>query len=181
VRSNWAVIAFTNHAAGRAARQAALDDEFRKRQARLRERAAATEQAAALDNERKGEKMREMIRPQLLALEDLDPAVDRAWQEMNRQNLMDGWIRNPRDQDRCKRLLRDHFLPLNELFKFYCAGTQSIADAHQLEFVEFCAFARDIGMRRPTSARAAASAPSRSPRPTSACSPRRRRCSTSSR
>lgn len=146
VRSNWAIIAFTNHAAHVGLRQQALEEEFVKRQTRMRERAAATERAAAKDNEYKGSCMREMIRPQLLALEDLDPAVERAWAEMNRQNLMDSWIRNPRDQDKCKRLLRDNFLPLNELFKFYSACTQSAADAQQLEFVEFCAFARDIGI-----------------------------------
>lgn len=149
LRSNWAVVAFSTAPASEPARRAALEDEYRKREARLAKMKRETKEKQELDNYEKGSAMRKMIVPQLLQMENLDPAVDGAWAEMNRQGLMDQFIRNPRDQDKVRRILRDHFLELSELFKFYSAGTQNLADAHQLEFSEFCAFARDVGVFGP--------------------------------
>ncbi|KAH8076598.1 hypothetical protein JL721_611 [Aureococcus anophagefferens] len=149
LRSNWAVVAFSTAPASEPARRAALEDEYRKREARLAKMKRETKEKQELDNYEKGSAMRKMIGPQLLQMENLDPAVDGAWAEMNRQGLMDQFIRNPRDQDKVRRILRDHFLELSELFKFYSAGTQNLADAHQLEFSEFCTFARDVGVFGP--------------------------------
>jgi hypothetical protein len=149
LRSNWAIVAFSTAPASEPARRAALEDEYRKREARLAKMKRETKEKQELDNYEKGSAMRKMIGPQLLQMENLDPAVDGAWAEMNRQGLMDQFIRNPRDQDKVRRILRDHFLELSELFKFYSAGTQNLADAHQLEFSEFCTFARDVGVFGP--------------------------------
>ena len=149
LRSNWAIVAFSTAPASEPARRAALEDEYRKRGARLAKMKRETKEKQELDNYEKGSAMRKMIGPQLLQMENLDPAVDGAWAEMNRQGLMDQFIRNPRDQDKVRRILRDHFLELSELFKFYSAGTQNLADAHQLEFSEFCTFARDVGVFGP--------------------------------
>ena len=146
LRSNWAIVAFSTAPASEPARRAALEDEYRKREARLAKMKRETKEKQELDNYEKGSAMRKMIGPQLLQTENLDPAVDGAWAEMNRQGLMDQFVRNPRDQDKVRRILRDHFLELSELFKFYSAGTQNLADAHQLEFSEFCTFARDVGV-----------------------------------
>ncbi|KAH8052848.1 hypothetical protein JL722_9983 [Aureococcus anophagefferens] len=100
LRSNWAVVAFSTAPASEPARRAALEDEYRKREARLAKMKRETKEKQELDNYEKGSAMRKMIVPQLLQMENLDPAVDGAWAEMNRQGLMDQFIRNPRDQDK---------------------------------------------------------------------------------
>ncbi|KAH8060406.1 hypothetical protein JL720_13570 [Aureococcus anophagefferens] len=61
-----------------------------------------TKEKQELDNYEKGSAMRKMIGPQLLQMENLDPAVDGAWAEMNRQGLMDQFIRNPRTRTRSR-------------------------------------------------------------------------------
>lgn len=145
-RSNWAVVAFSVSEATRHLRQAALDEEYRRREARLAKATREIKEKADLDNRQKGSAMRKMIASQLLQVETLEPAVEAAWTEMNKVGLMDTWVRNARDQDRVKRQLRDHYLALNELFKFYSAGSSGGTDAHQMEFPEFCAYARDVGV-----------------------------------
>jgi len=107
LRSNWAIVAFSTAPASEPARRAALEDEYRKREARLAKMKRETKEKQELDNYEKGSAMRKMIGPQLLQMENLDPAVDGAWAEMNRQGLMDQFVRNPRDQARCDLMRTD--------------------------------------------------------------------------
>lgn len=120
VRTNWQIVAFSR---GREdERRAALAEEYRRREEKLARLKAARLAARTADDAGKGAKMRTVLSSQLLQLDKMDLVMDRTWTDMNRSGLMDQWIRQPRDQERCKRCLRDRYLQLAELFKFYGAA-----------------------------------------------------------
>ena len=142
-RSNWQVVAFKrNDERGRAV---ALADEYAKREASKAVASMKVEMIAAAAEDEKGSRMRELIHPQLLDTQHLGLAVEKVWGEMDRNGLMKKWIRQPRDQERVKRCLANHYLQLCELFKYYGASVGSV-DQHLVEFPEFSAFARDAGV-----------------------------------
>ena len=143
IRSNWQVVAFQrNNDDGR---RRALADEFSKREQKKSEALMREATARGLVEDAKGDKMRNLIHPQLLQTQHLGLAVEQQWGEMDRNGLMGRWIRQGKDQERVKRCLAKHYLQLCELFKFYGASV-GMADQHLVEFVEFSAFARDAGV-----------------------------------
>ena len=143
IRSNWQVVAFQRN--NEDGRRRALADEFSKREQKKNEALMREQTARGLVEDAKGDKMRNLIHPQLLQTQHLGLAVEQQWGEMDRNGLMARWIRQGKDQERVKRCLAKHYLQLCELFKFYGASV-GMADQHLVEFVEFSAFARDAGV-----------------------------------
>ena len=71
--------------------------EQKKSEALMRE---AT--ARGLVEDAKGDKMRNLIHPQLLQTQHLGLAVEQQWGEMDRNGLMGRWIRQGKDQERVR-------------------------------------------------------------------------------
>ena len=143
IRSNWQVVAFQRN--NEDGRRRALADEFSKREQKKSEALQREATARGLVEDAKGDKMRNLIHPQLLQTQHLGlAALAAVGLQMDRNGLMGRWIRQGKDQERVKRCLAKHYLQLCELFKFY--GFVGMADQHLVEFVEFSAFARDAGV-----------------------------------
>lgn len=144
VRSRWSIIANTHSELRQPQRAAALEEEYRLRDQMLRRREVEEEERKLSDNRTKATLMRELIRHQLVSASQLDDGMRQEWEHMNRRGLMDTWIRAEREREKVFAKFRDNYVALLELFRFYSASTTGSSDAHLMEFVEFCAFCRDI-------------------------------------
>lgn len=144
--SRWSLIANSHSERLQPIRAKAIEEEYQLRDERLRQKELEEEERKLTDNRSKANLMRSLISQQLISAEQLEEAMRMEWERMNRRGLMDSWIRAERERDKVYAKLRDNFLSLLELFRFYGASTTSAADAHLMEFVEFCAFCRDIDL-----------------------------------
>lgn len=144
--SRWSLIANSHSERLQPKRAKALEEVYQLRDERLRQKELEEEERKLTDNRSKANLMRSLIAQQLISAEQLEEAMRMEWERMNRRGLMDSWIRAERERDKVYAKLRDNFLSLLELFRFYGASTTSAADAHLMEFVEFCAFCRDIDL-----------------------------------
>lgn len=144
--SRWSIIAQTHSEGRQWKKQEALDEEARLREAKLRHKEQEEEAKRVAENKAKADAMRARISKQLLSQDQLEPAMQKEWEWMNRRGLMDTWIRSDKERDHVFAKLRDNLASLLELFRFYGASTTGAADAHLMEFVEFIAFCRDIAL-----------------------------------
>ena len=70
-----------------------MADEFSKREQKKSEALMREATARGLVEDAKGDKMRNLIHPQLLQTQHLGLAVEQQWGEMDRNGLMGRWIR----------------------------------------------------------------------------------------
>lgn len=141
-KSRWQIIAFSNSDAP--ARAQALEEEHKAREDLLKAQAEARQAAAADADKLSAGEMRKLIEMQLLSEEQINAVMDFEWATMLDSGCIEKWIRHKREQDKVRDILKEHFVALLELFRFYASSTSSMQDAHQLEYVEFCQFVRDI-------------------------------------
>ncbi|KAJ1456754.1 hypothetical protein M885DRAFT_616109 [Pelagophyceae sp. CCMP2097] len=149
-RSRWSTVAFTP--SDERARAAALDDEYRERDARLRALEDAARELREADESNHADQMRALLESQLFSKDQIRAAMAVEWAAMNEFGVVDKWVRAKAEQEKLRGILEKHFVKLAEMFKFYGASTASAADSNRMEFVEFVAFVRDIELLRADSA-----------------------------
>ena len=142
-RSRWAIIAFTNSEHRQHKKTQALEEVNRLRDEKIRKNDEAAVKKFLEENRQKATMMRDLISHQLLSQDGLDLAMKREWEWMNRRGKMDKWCAD-KEKDRVVMKLKENFISLLELFRYYGASTTGANDAHLMEFVEFCSFCRDI-------------------------------------
>lgn len=142
ILSRWAIVAYCQSQPERVA--AALKEENFEREEALRQRKLEDEERKTDDDRVKAQLMRNLISSQLIESDRLEVKMKEEWEHMNRRGLVESWIRAEKERDKVFQLLKENFVSLLELFRFYGASTTSAVDAHLMEFVEFCAFCRDI-------------------------------------
>ena len=133
VKSRWQTIAFAVSPSSSAKRDAAIAEEYDAQNAKKVAAKAIEDEAERLENMRKADHIREIIKDQLPDPDQVEEALSEDWFSMNKKRVLDALVEDPEEQGRVKDVLKQHYVQLDELFKTFAASGSSIADAQDLE------------------------------------------------
>ena len=143
--SPWAFLAFRHDARHQQERARLTDETNRQVELYQSEKAAAALQRKIEIETPKINKMKEVMRSQLISDDDIATTLSSEWILIKNSGILDNIVPDETQQEDIRSFLTKNFVEINDLYKFYSA-VNSGRGTHTLEYIELCKFLSETGI-----------------------------------